>query len=82
MQNKYAKLFLILWQTIKYTSSSIILEDQQHGPASSATTDAFLAAFNQHLICNHIVTGLVLPAMKEAHYGRIINIISTSVKIP
>lgn len=52
------------------------------GPASSATTDAFLAAFNQHLICNHIVTGLVLPAMKEAGYGRIINIISTSVKIP
>lgn len=52
------------------------------GPASSATTDAFLAAFNQHLICNHIVTGLVMPAMKEAQYGRIINIISTSVKIP
>lgn len=52
------------------------------GPASSATTDAFLSAFNQHLICNHIVTGLVLPAMKEARYGRIINIISTSVKIP
>lgn len=52
------------------------------GLASSATTDAFLAAFNQHLICNHIVTGLVLPAMKEAQYGRIINIISTSVKIP
>lgn len=52
------------------------------GPASSATTDAFLAAFNQHLICNHIVTGLVLPAMKEAGYGRVINIISTSVKIP
>lgn len=52
------------------------------GPASTATTDAFLQAFNQHLICNHIVTGLVLPAMKEAHYGRVINIISTSVKIP
>jgi 3-oxoacyl-[acyl-carrier protein] reductase len=52
------------------------------GPANSATTDAFLAAFNQHLICNHIVSGLVLPAMKEAQYGRIINIISTSVKIP
>lgn len=52
------------------------------GPASSATTDAFLAAFNQHLICNHIVSGLVIPSMKEAAYGRIINIISTSVKIP
>ncbi|MFA6151083.1 MAG: SDR family oxidoreductase [Chitinophagaceae bacterium] len=52
------------------------------GPANTATTDAFLQAFNQHLICNHIVTGLVLPAMKEAGYGRVINIISTSVKIP
>lgn len=52
------------------------------GLASSATTDSFLAAFNQHLICNHIVSTLVVPAMKEASYGRIINIISTSVKIP
>ena len=52
------------------------------GPAHNATSEAFIAAFNQHLICNHIVSGLVLPAMKEAHYGRIINIISTSVKIP
>lgn len=52
------------------------------GPAGSATTDVFLAAFNQHLICNHIVSGLVIPSMKEASYGRIINIISTSVKIP
>lgn len=52
------------------------------GPAHTATTDAFLQAFNQHLICNHIVTGLCLPAMKDAAYGRVINIISTSVKIP
>lgn len=52
------------------------------GPAHTAETDAFLQAFNQHLICNHIVTSLVLPAMKAAHYGRVINIISTSVKIP
>jgi len=52
------------------------------GPAHNATSEAFIAAFNQHLICNHIVSGLVLPAMKEAQYGRIINIISTSVKIP
>jgi 3-oxoacyl-[acyl-carrier protein] reductase len=52
------------------------------GPAHTASTDAFLSAFNQHLICNHIVTTLVMPAMKEAGYGRIINIISTSVKIP
>ncbi|MGC4057548.1 MAG: SDR family oxidoreductase [Chitinophagaceae bacterium] len=52
------------------------------GPVVSAQTDAFLQAFNQHLICNHIVSGLVLDGMKAAGYGRIINIISTSVKIP
>lgn len=52
------------------------------GPIISAQTDAFLAAFNQHLICNHIVSSLVLDGMKAAGYGRIVNIISTSVKIP
>lgn len=52
------------------------------GPAMDATTDAFLQAFNQHLICNHILATLAAPGMKAAQYGRIINIISTSVKIP
>lgn len=52
------------------------------GPITEATEEAFLAAFNQHIICNHILTKAVMPSMKEAGYGRIINIISTSVKIP
>jgi 3-oxoacyl-[acyl-carrier protein] reductase len=52
------------------------------GPAAEATEEAFLAAFNQHLICNHILVRAVMPAMKDAGYGRIINIVSTSVKIP
>jgi 3-oxoacyl-[acyl-carrier protein] reductase len=52
------------------------------GPVTEAQEDAFLAAFNQHLICNHILVRAVLPSMKQAAYGRIINIISTSVKIP
>jgi 3-oxoacyl-[acyl-carrier protein] reductase len=52
------------------------------GPITDAVTDAFLAAFNQHLICNHILTTLAAPGMKAAGWGRIINIISTSVKIP
>src|SRR5690606_30646672 len=37
---------------------------------------------NQHLICNHLITTEVIPSMKMAGYGRIINIVSTSVKIP
>lgn len=52
------------------------------GPVIDATEDEFIAAFNQHLICNHILVKAVVPGMKQAGYGRIINIISTSVKIP
>src|SRR5437868_7993709 len=48
------------------------------GPINEATEDAFISAFNQHLICNHILTKAVVPSMKKAGYGRIINIISTS----
>jgi len=63
-----------------------ILVNNSGGPAAGkaidAVTDAFLQAFNQHLICNHILATLVAPGMQAAGYGRIINIISTSVKIP
>jgi 3-oxoacyl-[acyl-carrier protein] reductase len=52
------------------------------GPVIEATEEAFLNTFNQHLICNHILTKAVVPSMKKEGYGRIINVISTSVKIP
>jgi len=52
------------------------------GKISEAETDAFLLAYNQHLICNHIITTAVLDGMKKDQYGRIVNVISTSVKIP
>jgi len=52
------------------------------GPAQSAKTEAFLEAFESHLLCNHILMQAVVPGMKIAGFGRIINIISTSVKIP
>lgn len=52
------------------------------GPITEATEEAFLAAFNQHIICNQVLVKAVIPSMKEAAWGRIINIISTSVKIP
>jgi 3-oxoacyl-[acyl-carrier protein] reductase len=52
------------------------------GPVVDATIDAFLSAFQQHLVCNHILATAVIPGMKQAGYGRIVNIVSTSVKIP
>lgn len=52
------------------------------GPAHSADPSAFLAAFQQHLICNQHIVQACWPQMRDAGYGRIINIISTSVKVP
>jgi 3-oxoacyl-[acyl-carrier protein] reductase len=52
------------------------------GPVSEAKVEEFTAAFAQHLICNHILAQAVIPGMKKANYGRIINVISTSVKQP
>jgi len=52
------------------------------GPANTAESESFLAAFNQHLINNHQLATKLIPGMKKAGYGRIINVISTSVKQP
>ena len=52
------------------------------GPIATATPDALLDAFGKHVICNHRLADAVVPAMKSAGYGRIINIISTSVIVP
>jgi 3-oxoacyl-[acyl-carrier protein] reductase len=52
------------------------------GPITEATEDQFLQAFQQHLLTNHRLTKAVMGRMKEVGYGRIINIVSTSVKIP
>jgi 3-oxoacyl-[acyl-carrier protein] reductase len=52
------------------------------GPINAADTSEFIAAFNQHLICNHIMVQGVKDKMIAAGYGRIINVISTSVKQP
>jgi 3-oxoacyl-[acyl-carrier protein] reductase len=52
------------------------------GPIIEAETDSFLEGFRNHLICNQILVQALMPGMKTEKYGRIINIISTSVKQP
>lgn len=82
-------------QSVKYAVNSYlsrtlkpihILVNNTGGPPpgaiNEASSDAFLAALSQHLLCNHFLAQSVLQGMKEAQYGRIINIISTSVKQP
>ncbi|MBX7140285.1 MAG: SDR family oxidoreductase [Chitinophagales bacterium] len=52
------------------------------GNIVDATPEQFEAVFRNHLVCNHILATLLIPGMKSSGYGRIINVISTSVKIP
>ena len=52
------------------------------GPLLDAQPQAFLQAFQNHLVCNQILAQTVVEGMKASGYGRIINIISTSVKTP
>ena len=63
-----------------------ILINNTGGPPGGAIVEAeateLLQAYNNHLICNHLLAQTLLPGMKTEGYGRIINIISTSVKEP
>jgi 3-oxoacyl-[acyl-carrier protein] reductase len=52
------------------------------GQAIDAELDEFERAFRSHLMCNHVLVQALVGGMKAEGYGRIINIISTSVKIP
>lgn len=52
------------------------------GPITGARLDEFESAFRNHLLCNHVLATTLLPGMKKAGYGRIVNVISTSVKLP
>jgi 3-oxoacyl-[acyl-carrier protein] reductase len=63
-----------------------ILVNNTGGPPGGQAIDAdiseYIQAFSNHLICNQILAQAVVPGMKDAGFGRIINVISTSVKTP
>ncbi|WP_256011002.1 SDR family oxidoreductase [Desertivirga xinjiangensis] len=63
-----------------------ILVNNTGGPKGGQAIDAgpeeYSQAFSQHIVCNQILAQAVVPSMKAAGWGRIINIISTSVKVP
>jgi 3-oxoacyl-[acyl-carrier protein] reductase len=63
-----------------------ILVNNTGGPPAGPITDAdpatFLKYFEQHIGCYQVLTQHCLPSMKADHYGRVINIVSTSVRIP
>lgn len=52
------------------------------GPANMAKLEEFTSAFSMHLMCNHILMQAFKQGMIDSGYGRIVNVISTSVKAP
>lgn len=52
------------------------------GAAHEAEPERYVEVFRQHLVANQILVQAVLPGMKAAGWGRVVNVISTSVKEP
>lgn len=75
-----------LTELISRAGQPLIVVNNTGGPAPGLATDSdpdlFAAAFEAHLLAAQTVSRLVVPGMKEAGYGRIINVISTSVTSP
>lgn len=75
-----------LQQCLQQNGAIHILINNSGGPASGPALETkpedFTTAFQSHLITAHTITQLVVPGMKQAGFGRIINIVSTSIKEP
>ncbi len=84
--SKPQELKSVLNEFVSAGNKPDILVNNTGGPKGGLIIDAdpqeFLDAFNQHLICNHILVQALVPGMKENGGGSIINVISTSVKQP
>ncbi len=91
--HKYAVADFQFPEQVKSIAATLAAEGTVHilvnntgGPApgliQNATADQFLNAFQQHIINNQQLVQAFLSGMKAAGYGRIINVISTSVKVP
>ena len=73
-------------QALSGHNSYHILINNTGGPPGGQAIDAdleeFTTAFSNHLLNNQVLVQAVVPFMKAEGYGRIVNIISTSVKMP
>jgi len=51
-------------------------------PLLESDEAAFLTAFGRHVLASHLLVRTLLPGMRQAGYGRIVNVISLSVREP
>jgi 3-oxoacyl-[acyl-carrier protein] reductase len=73
-------------QALAQTRPVHILVNNTAGPpggsAYAAGVDEFLDAFRRHLLANQVLVQAVLPGMRAAQWGRVVNVVSTSVREP
>lgn len=73
-------------RTLSMTRTIHILVNNSGGPPGGpillAKPEEFTQAMQAHLLASHRLVTLLSPGMKQEKFGRIINIISTSVKEP
>ncbi len=92
-QHSYAFADFTDNQAVRRAAANIVAHGPVHilvnntgGPAPGVLfeeeSEKLQQAFQQHIINYQALAQAVIPGMKEEGYGRIINIVSTSVKIP
>lgn len=93
LDNKSLQLDFNNLEAVEQTVADLVSEIPIHilinncgGPPPGKLVDAKLndlkVAFGQHILASHIISKKLIPTMKSTGYGRIINIISTSVRQP
>lgn len=84
--NEPEKLNYIITNYLSSGNTINVLVNNTGGPSGGLLIDAdysdILKAMTLHLHCSHILAKAVVPGMKQKGFGRIVNVISTSVKIP
>lgn len=89
----YAVVDFSNWQAVREAAHQRITRGPVHillnntggppaGSAFEAAPEEYAAAMNQHVLANQALVQAVAASMRDASYGRIINIISTSVIMP
>jgi len=83
--NNLEQLYKEVTQLLTFKPVHILINNCGGPPPGNlheAETDQLLNAFRLHILASHSITKKVLPSMLAADYGRIINIVSTSVRQP
>ncbi len=93
-KHNFIEADFIDWQTVqKKAHQHVVAHGPVHillnntggpaaGPVFEALPEDFLKAMTQHILCNQVLVQACAAGMRDAKYGRIINIISTSVMMP